>query len=101
MKKTMKIIGVILSAAILAAMLAACGAKTAASTSTDAAKSTAAAISGTVSTNGSTSMEKVIGSLKEQFMSSNPGVTVSYDATGSGTGRRAKRAAAGDWLTAC
>lgn len=45
-----------------------------------------AALTGTVSTNGSTSMEKVIGILKEQFMADNSGVTVSYDATGSGSG---------------
>ena len=43
-------------------------------------------ISGTVSTNGSTSMEKVVGILSEQFMEDNSDVTVTYDATGSGTG---------------
>lgn len=43
-------------------------------------------ISGTVSTNGSTSMEKVVGILSEQFMEDNGDVTVTYDATGSGTG---------------
>ena len=42
--------------------------------------------SGTVSTNGSTSMEKVIGALSEAFMQENSGVKVTYDATGSGTG---------------
>ena len=42
--------------------------------------------SGTVSTNGSTSMEKVIGALSEAFMQDNNGVKVTYDATGSGTG---------------
>lgn len=42
---------------------------------------------GTVATNGSTSMEKVIGNLKEQFENDNDdNVTVSYDATGSGAG---------------
>ena len=35
------------------------------------------ALSGSVSTNGSTSMDKVIGALKEQFTADNPGVTVS------------------------
>ncbi|MGN0073334.1 MAG: phosphate ABC transporter substrate-binding protein [Coriobacteriales bacterium] len=45
-----------------------------------------AELSGTISTNGSTSMEKVIGSLSEEFMAQNSGVTVTYDATGSGTG---------------
>ena len=43
-------------------------------------------LSGSVSTNGSTSMEKVIGILSEQFMAENPGVSVTYDPTGSGTG---------------
>ena len=45
-----------------------------------------AALSGSVATNGSTSMEKVIGALSEQFMADNGGVTVTYDATGSGAG---------------
>lgn len=43
-------------------------------------------LSGSVSTNGSTSMESVIGTLSEQFMQQNPGVSITYDATGSGTG---------------
>ena len=46
----------------------------------------ACAVSGTVATNGSTSMEKVIGILSEQFMEDNQDVTITYDATGSGTG---------------
>ena len=43
-------------------------------------------LSGTVATNGSTSMEKVIGTLSEKFMEDNDKVTITYDATGSGTG---------------
>lgn len=43
-------------------------------------------ISGTVSTNGSTSMEEVIGMLGEAFMEKNKNVTFTYDPTGSGTG---------------
>ena len=43
-------------------------------------------LSGSVSTNGSTSMEKVIGILSEEFMAKNPDVSVTYDPTGSGTG---------------
>ena len=43
-------------------------------------------LSGTVATNGSTSMEKVIGILSEQFMEDNDKVTITYDATSSGTG---------------
>ena len=46
----------------------------------------AATLGGSVSTNGSTSMSKVIGVLSEQFMANNDGVTVTYDPTGSVTG---------------
>lgn len=41
---------------------------------------------GTVSTDGSTSMEKVIGALGEAFEENNPGVTFTYNPTGSGSG---------------
>ncbi|MGN0907264.1 MAG: phosphate ABC transporter substrate-binding protein [Bullifex sp.] len=44
---------------------------------------------GVVSTDGSTSMEKVIGSLGEAFMSRNNGVTFTYNPTGSGSGIQA------------
>ena len=40
----------------------------------------------TVSTDGSTSMEAVILSLAEQYMNDNPGVNITYNPTGSGTG---------------
>ena len=46
----------------------------------------AAAVSGTVSTDGSTSMEKVIGALSESYMAANKDVTVNYNPTGSGAG---------------
>ena len=39
-----------------------------------------------VSTDGSTSMQKVIGSLKETFETENKGITVTYNPTGSSTG---------------
>lgn len=45
-----------------------------------------ASLSGSVSANGSTSMEKVIGVLSEQFMKEHGDVSVTYDPTGSGTG---------------
>lgn len=48
--------------------------------------STAAWAEGTVSTDGSTSMEKVIGGLGEAFEEENPGVTFTYNPTGSGSG---------------
>lgn len=44
---------------------------------------------GTVSTDGSTSMEKVIGALGEAFEQANEGVTFTYNPTGSGTGIQA------------
>ncbi len=40
----------------------------------------------TVATDGSTSMEKVIGALGEAFENENSGVTFTYNPTGSGTG---------------
>ena len=51
-----------------------------------AASSTAAALSGNVATGGSTSMKNVIAALTEGFAEVEPGVTVSYDPTGSGAG---------------
>ena len=54
------------------------------------------ALSGSVSTNGSTSMDKVIGALKEQFTADNPGVTVTYDPTGSGAGIEAVKNGSAD-----
>ena len=41
---------------------------------------------GTVSTDGSTSMEKVIGGLTEAFEADNEGIKVTYNPTGSGSG---------------
>ncbi len=41
---------------------------------------------GTVATDGSTSMEEVIGVLGEAFMAQNDGVTFTYNPTGSGSG---------------
>lgn len=41
---------------------------------------------GTVSTDGSTSMEKVIGSLGESFTQKNPSIKFTYNPTGSGSG---------------
>lgn len=47
------------------------------------------ALSGTVSTDGSTSMEKVIGFLSEAYMEEEKGVKVTYNPTGSGSGIKA------------
>ena len=51
-----------------------------------AACGTADTLSGTIATDGSTSMEKVIGALKETFEANNSGVEVTYNPTGSGSG---------------
>jgi len=45
--------------------------------------------SGTVSTDGSTSMEEVIGVLGEAFMQDNSNITFTYNPTGSGSGIKA------------
>ena len=45
-----------------------------------------AEVTGTVSTDGSTSMEKVIMSLGESFQADHKGITVGYNPTGSGSG---------------
>ena len=73
-----------------AAALTACGGSASsatASTASSAAGSTAAGtLSGNVATGGSTSMKNVIAALTEGFAEVEPGVTVSYDPTGSGAG---------------
>ena len=72
-----------------AAALTACGGSASSSASTaagSAASSTAAALSGNVAAGGSTSMKNVIAALTEGFAEVEPGVTVSYDPTGSGAG---------------
>lgn len=46
-------------------------------------------LNGTVSTDGSTSMEKVIGALGESFMASNEGAAFTYNPTGSSGGIQA------------
>ena len=74
---------------ILALSLAACGQKTEPVATTAAPAAAPAKLSGTVSTDGSTSMEKVIGALGEAFMEANESVTFTYNPTGSGSGIQA------------
>ena len=74
-------------------ILAGCGQKT---NDTPKNDDNSTALSGSVSTNGSTSMDKVIGALKEQFTIDNPGVTVTYDPTGSGAGIEAVKNGSAD-----
>lgn len=82
-------------AAAAAMALTACGgaaSSTVASSAAEPASSSAAAetaagtLSGNVATGGSTSMKNVIAALTEGFAEVEPGVTVSYDPTGSGAG---------------
>lgn len=81
-----KIISLALSAVMALSVLTGCGGSDNGSTSQNAGASSSQKLSGTVATNGSTSMEKVILTLNEQFNMNNPEVKVSYDPTGSGTG---------------
>ena len=69
-----KIISILTVIGLFAAMLAGCG------TSSEG---------GTVATDGSTSMEKVIGYLSEAYMEENSDVKVTYNPTGSGSGIQA------------
>jgi len=85
-----KIMALVLTAVMSLALLAGCGNQANDNTNTgDNSVNNnggAAAISGTVSTDGSTSMEKVIGALSESYMAVNKNVTVNYNPTGSGAG---------------
>ena len=73
-----KIITVLCAAVMALSLFAGCGQK--------ADDNNTAAAGGTVSTDGSTSMEKVIGALGESFMEANSGTTFTYNPTGSGSG---------------
>ena len=90
--KIKRVLTAILALAMTAAVMTGCQSnETTSSAGTDAGTSQSSTeskteLSGTVATNGSTSMEEVIGALSEQFMADNSGVKVSYDPTGSGTG---------------
>ena len=101
MKK--RTLALMLSAALCVGLLAGCGSGNNDPVNTPAAggsetpsQESTAALSGTVNTNGSTSMESVIGILSEQFMADNPDVTVTYDPTGSGTGIEAASSGSAD-----
>ncbi len=75
MKKIQKWIGIALAAALSVTALAGC--------------SQQQKMSGTVTTDGSTSMERVIGALGEAFQNEHSGVTFTYNPTGSGSGIQA------------
>ncbi|WP_308856811.1 phosphate ABC transporter substrate-binding protein [uncultured Oscillibacter sp.] len=88
-----KLFSILLTLSLSAALLAGCGSKeeTPAETPAEETPAQEETLSGSVSTNGSTSMEKVIGVLSEQFMADHSGVSVTYDPTGSGTGIEAAK----------
>ena len=65
-----KFLAFLLAAVMATALLAGCGAQK----------------GGTVATDGSTSMEKVIGAIGEAFTTANPNVKFTYNPTGSGSG---------------
>ena len=71
-----KILAIVLALTCIAALFVGCGKKD----------------SGSVSTDGSTSMEKVIGALGESFMAKYEGTTFTYNPTGSGSGIKAVQA---------
>ena len=78
-------------AAAAAMALTACGGAASSTVASSAAESTSSSVaagtlSGNVATGGSTSMKNVIAALTEGFAEVEPGVTVSYDPTGSGAG---------------
>ncbi len=74
--KIKKLLSVAAVIACMAVLLTGCGAES----------------GGSVSTDGSTSMEKVIGALGEAFMKKNQGMTFTYNPTGSGSGIKAVEA---------
>ena len=74
------------TAATTAAATEAAAEETEAAAETEAATEAAEELSGAVATDGSTSMESVIGILGESFMQLHPDVTFTYNPTGSGSG---------------
>lgn len=78
-----KIAGVILTVSLILGVLVGCSQQQT-SQSTDSQ-----AVQSTVSTDGSTSMEKVIGYLSEAYMEENKNTKVTYNPTGSGSGIQA------------
>ncbi len=88
-----KILAVMCSVLLMATAFAGCGGNGEKDSSTASAtgeSSTAAAtVSGKVTTDGSTSMEKVILALGESFKEEHKGITFSYNPTGSGAGIKA------------
>ena len=88
-RTTKKAVSILAASALLALTLAGCGStetETPETTDEGATTEQTSTLSAAVATNGSTSMEEVMGVLTEQFTNDNPDVSVTYDPTCSGTG---------------
>lgn len=72
-----KLISIIMSVMMMALLMVGCG---------NSVSNGDGQPTGNVALNGSTSMEKVVGILSEAFMQENKSITITYDASGSGTG---------------
>lgn len=87
-----KLICIALATLMALAVFAGCGEQKDDSSSDSSSSSSSASSDakskseGTVSTDGSTSMEKVIGALGEAFEEANKGISFTYNPTGSGSG---------------
>ena len=83
-----KILAAALASALMVGLLAGCGTSSTEDSASPAESGSAVAssLSGTVATDGSTSMEKVVGALGEAFTTANPNVKFTYNPTGSGSG---------------
>lgn len=87
-----KITSIILSALLAMIIFGGCGnsnSNNGTNQTSDNTQTEKPAKSATVSTDGSTSMEKVIGYLSESYMEENKNVKVTYNPTGSGAGIQA------------
>ena len=83
-----KVFAILMTLTLALSLLAGCGSSqetTEDTTGTDDTQTEETQLSGSVSTDGSTSMEEVIGALGEQFQA-DTGVSVTYNPTGSGSG---------------
>ena len=91
MEHMKKLITVITSIFVLAAACTGCGstADTPGTAESTDSSTNSGVVAGVVATDGSTSMEKVIGYLSEAYMEENPNVKVTYNPTGSGSGIQA------------
>lgn len=84
-----KVLSVIAAGIMALSVFAGCGSSNSSDSTASGDSKSTETVSGTVSTDGSTSMEKVIGYLSEAYMEENSSVKVTYNPTGSGSGIQA------------